>query len=592
MLKILASIGDKINSNAIEKEYQHTVYGIFSFVGFISFYFLNSKHNPGSYENVAIRLIAVALSLLLLLRGFWPQTCKKYLPIFWNVTLLYNLPFFCTFMLLKNNWDLQWQMNELMALTVLTILTDVITLSIIAPLGVFFASLLYYFTTENPTFPPNILGIILNYLTVFIFCALFTFKKDMFFQERLKFHNKIQELNDSLEQKIKDRTLELEEALAAKTEFLNNMSHEIRTPIQGFTVLSEGLVAHWNSFTEVKKLNLASQVATNARRLASLVANLLDLSKFNASKMIMDFREISLNDLILSIISECKELYLDNKKIEINFDEYNEAVIQADENRLSQVLRNLLVNAIKFTPENGKIDISLKKTTLNNNRALHFIISDSGMGVPEDEIEDIFEPFVQSSLTKTKAGGTGLGLSICKQIIKAHRGKIWAKNNRNAMGASFHFVIPCDSEKNIGTSVDHAASVDAVNNKGTILMIDDEDVCLSSMELLVLNTSYSLVKSRGGAAGLAYLKANANKVDVVLLDLMMPDIYGLTILEEIRKDPALADIPVILQSGTSDQVEIQKAYAIGISSFISKPYEKEVVIEEISKALQMRSTSP
>ncbi len=122
-------------------------------------------------------------------------------------------------------------------------------------------------------------------------------------------------------------------------------------------------------------------------------------------------------------------------------------------------------------------------------------------------------------------------------------------------------------------------------------MIDDEEICLSSMELLILNTQYSLVKSNGGASGLAYLKENFDKIDLVLLDLMMPDIYGLVILKEIRNDPNLSKIPVILQSGTSDQIEIQKAYAMGISSFIRKPYQRDVVIEAINKAMQEKANS-
>lgn len=579
ILNFIQLINQRVNYSAKEREYQHVLYGIFSFIGFISFYFFNAKVNPDNYENFAIRSTAAILAFLLIIKDFWPKSLKIYLPTFWNITLLYNLPFFFTFMLLKNDWSPQWQMNELMALTILTILTDLITLSILAPLGISIAWILYYTTTDYPAFPDNVSGIITSYITILIFCALFTFKKDMFFQERLKLHNKIQELNNSLEEKVKTRTIELEKALAAKTEFLNNMSHEIRTPIQGFTSLSEGLVEHWKSFTEDKRISLAQQVSSSAQRLGSLVGGLLDLSKFNANKMVMEYHEMDLNEEIKAMIRECKDLYLNGKNIQIYFDNPSETIIQGDNNRLAQVLRNLFANAIKFTPENGTISISLKRIKLNTTESVHFTIKDSGIGIPADETESIFDAFTQSSITKTKAGGTGLGLSICKEIISSHKGKIWAENNKD-IGSSLHFIIPISQSSN--KTLQNTLPPTTAN----ILMIDDEDICLSSMELLILNTPYTLVKSDGGISGLEYIKNNHNNIDVILLDLMMPDIYGLTLLEEMKKNPETAKIPVILQSGTSDQIEIQKAYTLGISSFISKPYKKDIVLKVIEQAIK------
>jgi two-component system sensor histidine kinase ChiS len=321
-------------------------------------------------------------------------------------------------------------------------------------------------------------------------------------------------------------------------------------------------------------------VSISAKRLASLVGGLLDLSKFNANKMIMDFNEMDLNEDIQNMISECNDLYLNEKNIQIYFNNPSKTIIQGDKNRLTQVLRNLFANAIKFTPDDGTINISLKNTKLNDKAAIHFTIKDSGIGIPPKEMDSIFTPFTQSSLTKTKAGGTGLGLSICKQIITSHNGKIWAENNED-IGASLHFIIPISQSSEDKTS-QNTSSLTSAN----ILMIDDEDICLSSMELLILNTPYTFIKTDGGISGLDYIKQNYNNIDVILLDLMMPDIYGLTILEEIKKDPKLAKIPVILQSGTSDQIEIQKAYNMGISSFISKPYKKDIVLKAIETAIK------
>ena len=222
---------------------------------------------------------------------------------------------------------------------------------------------------------------------------------------------------------------------------LNNMSHEVRTPILGFTVISEGLVEHWNDFEDSRRYKYVEEIASNAKRLQNLLCNLLDMSKISADKMVMDFKEIELNHQVKEVIEECKSLYLGKKQIEIAHLFNGEVNIMADAERIRQVLRNLFFNAIKFTPDGGKIESDIM---IKDDQIL-FSIKDTGIGVPEDELLEIFEAFVQSSKTNTKAGGTGLGLSIAKQIISAHNGKIWAENNESK-GSKFSFIIPNKSD--------------------------------------------------------------------------------------------------------------------------------------------------
>ena len=229
----------------------------------------------------------------------------------------------------------------------------------------------------------------------------------------------------------------MQTALAAKTEFLNNMSHEIRTSIQGVSGISEGLDEHWEDLQETKRKELVASIAGSAKRLQSLVGNLLDMSKFTAGKMILSLHKMSLNEAIKDMIFECKTLYTNGKNIEFKFDDDIICSIVADKERLAQVLRNLFVNAIKFSPDQSSITAILRETQ----NGVMFSIKDEGIGVPEDELSHIFKPFNQSSRTKTKAGGTGLGLSICDEIIKLHNGRIWAVNNTDR-GATFSFVIP------------------------------------------------------------------------------------------------------------------------------------------------------
>lgn len=287
--------------------------------------------------------------------------------------------------------------------------------------------------------------------------------------EIIKAHDEIKLFNQSLEEKVEARTKELETALLAKTEFLNNISHEVRTPIQGVTAISEGLVDHWSSFDDETKYNYAKQVANNAKRLFSLVDNILDLSRWSLGKIILDKQQVDLVELIWEMIDECQALYLaDKPKIILIFNhsrknsippstnkdqsvniivedlkanypsiKYSNYSVELDPTKIKQVLRNLLANAIKFSND-GSITINLKQASDNQ---LQLVIIDQGVGIPEEELIDIFLPFYQSSRTKTRAGGTGLGLTICDQIIKAHRGKIWASNNQEG-GTSFNILIP------------------------------------------------------------------------------------------------------------------------------------------------------
>ena len=208
---------------------------------------------------------------------------------------------------------------------------------------------------------------------------------------------------------------------------------------------------------------------------------------------------------------------------------------------------------------------------------VHIEVTDQGIGIPPGEELLIFQPFVQSSSTKTKAGGTGLGLAICHDIISAHHGRIWATNNPGG-GVTFSVTIPTDSSSKPSEQL---PSTPAAN----ILLIDDEEACLMSMDLLLYGSNYILHKANGGVAGLEFLRTHPGQIDVILLDLMMPDIYGLNLLADLKHDQSHMHIPVILQSGTSDEAEIKKAFVMGVAGFIRKPYDKPTILAEIAKVL-------
>jgi PAS domain S-box-containing protein len=232
-----------------------------------------------------------------------------------------------------------------------------------------------------------------------------------------------------------------ETANKAKSEFLSNISHELRTPLQGINGYSNLAVKRFKTTKKAMLLDYFKEISSSGRRLLVLLNDLLDLSKLESGKMDYCFEEINLSLLVSKAIIETGALTKErNMSIDFKVPDFNDTV-EIDQKKIAQVIGNLLTNTIKFSKHNGIIRIKLSK----KEKGLNFGIIDDGVGIPDDELETIFDKFVQSSKTNTGAGGTGLGLAICKEIINAHNGKIWAENNQEG-GSTFNFMLPFKQE--------------------------------------------------------------------------------------------------------------------------------------------------
>ncbi len=228
-----------------------------------------------------------------------------------------------------------------------------------------------------------------------------------------------------------------EEANLAKSQFLAQMSHELRTPMQGILGYSKLGIENFKNLANNKVQDYFSQIHSSGTRLLVLLNDLLDLSKLESGKMDYDFQLVKLTYLVNIVLSEFATV-IKEEGIDLVFEKptfSDKTLIDAE--KMVQVIRNLLSNAIKFSPSPGVIRIKIEKT----DKDLEFFIIDNGIGVPEEELENIFDKFVQSKKKPTNNGGTGLGLAISQQIIEAHQGKIWAKNNSDG-GSTFRFTIP------------------------------------------------------------------------------------------------------------------------------------------------------
>lgn len=242
----------------------------------------------------------------------------------------------------------------------------------------------------------------------------------------------------------KDKEIsDIQKLLDSKNAMLADIVHEMRSPVHGISSLSEALLRHWHQIQDEQQVKSINSIHRASSRISKLINELLDLAKFDAGKMILNFEKVNFVSVIEEVNKECMELYLFDKKVDIVFDNQIgvEAFINCDRNKISQLFVNLITNAAKFAPI-GTVTIQLSVIDTEGRDYYKCSIIDEGAGITSTDLENIFEPFVRgSSILTNRVSGSGLGLAICKRIIEAHDGKIWAENNLDK-GARFNFTIP------------------------------------------------------------------------------------------------------------------------------------------------------
>ncbi len=256
-------------------------------------------------------------------------------------------------------------------------------------------------------------------------------KQEKEYQQRLE-NEVITRTNEAVQAKVK-----AEKANQAKSEFLANMSHELRTPMHGILSFSKFGLDRIGKIDNKKIYQYFFDIKMCGERLLLLLNGLLDLSKLEQKRVEYKFENMSLESIVKAVISEFSGLALD-KNITITYkNDARDDSVFIDAERIRQVVGNLLFNAIKFSNPGQDVEVRIKE----EGGGLDCAIVDYGVGIPDDELISIFDPFVQSTITKNGAGGTGLGLSIARNIIQDHQGRIWAEPSLK-QGAVFHFFLP------------------------------------------------------------------------------------------------------------------------------------------------------
>jgi Na+/proline symporter/signal transduction histidine kinase/CheY-like chemotaxis protein len=536
---------------------QYTAFGVLLLMTYFLPIFSDTNPDMEQYLlTTSIKIISACLSFGLIMHFHWPEKLRPYLPIYWYVTLMFTLPFANLTLLFTQGPSTSWLISTTVSLFILVLVVDWASFTVILLLGIISAYSFCVLSGCKLAAMELPIGTVFEFSYIYIFTILIG---AIFSRNKEFIHRQVVGL---LESKVSERTSELTRALAIRKEVMNNVSHEIRIPIHGVINMSQEVVDQWDRIDSEKKKMYIQKVADSGNRLMSMVSNLLDLSQAEAGKMQLSLKKHDLGNLIYKVVKEFDQFKESGIKIKIPAK--LRAMAEFDKERMVQVIQNLISNAIRYGKKN--IEISLSNT---ENSQLQFAISDHGVGVPEDQLHTIFQPFEQSTATKTGAGGTGLGLAICRDMIEAHKGKIWVENNEGE-GAVFKFTIPYSQDEDL---IDKPALKKKTLN---IMIIDDEETVRMSGSLIIESMGHKVVTMDGGTSALEYLNSGGSeKIDLILLDLMMPDMYGLNVLERLKGNNKLRDIRVVLQTGSEDRKEIDKAYQLGIIAHLHKPYGKK-----------------
>ncbi|MBL0049962.1 MAG: response regulator [Bacteroidetes bacterium] len=413
-------------------------------------------------------------------------------------------------------------------------------------------------------------------------------------EKQLESANRISELNIN---RLHKTLLELdkakkiaEESVRIKQEFLANMSHEIRTPMNaiiGFASLLE------KSNLNNEQSDYLSAIKTSGDNLLVIINDILDFSKIDAGMMSIENTQFDIDIAINNVINQFQpKIQEKNLLLKTSFNFKRNLNLIGDQVRLHQVLSNLISNAIKFTDKGGiTISVNQKKET-SKFLILEFIVSDTGIGIPNDKTETIFESFTQASPETTrKYGGTGLGLAIVKKLLELQNGAIHLKSHLN-VGTTFTFTIPY-LKTNLSDLSNKKEKLTTVQSLSGLTVLVAEDNLLNQKLVVKLLEDLNCVVDVAQNGFEAVDKVKSDKYDLVFMDIQMPEMDGLQATKIIRTQ-LQNNVPIIALTAHTFKDEEDKCRESGMNDFLSKPFTVnalyKIITSTIDKGLLKRLT--
>ena len=388
--------------------------------------------------------------------------------------------------------------------------------------------------------------------------------------------NKIKNINVEL----KNAKNKAEEHDRLKSAFLHNMSHEIRTPLNGLIGFSD-LLSDDENLEADKKKEYIQIIRSSGEQLIRIIDDLIDISQIETGQVSLIEEEFNLNPLLDNAFLLIKKQIKDKKKpIQLKLFKglkNNEDAITADKTRLLQVILNLLSNSVKYTKK-GSIEIGYR---VKDNH-VEFYVNDTGIGIPEESHEVIFERFRQAYDDSSHLyGGTGLGLAISKGLIKMMNGTI-SMTSKPGTGSTFKFSIPYNQGYSEKKPDNQKASL-PVNSHKTILIAEDVQESFELLKEYLKGYDIKILHAMDGLEAVE-LALNQENPDLILMDIRMPEMSGITALKEIKK--IKPELPVIIQTAYAMQIEKDECFKAGCDDYLTKPIDKASFFTILNKYLK------
>lgn len=381
---------------------------------------------------------------------------------------------------------------------------------------------------------------------------------------------------------------ELAQATQLKDEFLASMSHELRTPLNAILGMSEGLLDEiYGSLNERQRKSLAV-IERSGKHLLELINDILDLAKIESGMLNIQVSSSAVKNLCDSSLSFVQQLAT-TKSIQITTHiPSNIGEIQVDDRRIRQALINLLSNAVKFTGEGGQVTLEVKPEP--KTQSICFSVIDTGIGISPDNLKKLFQSFVQidSSLNR-QYSGTGLGLALVKRIVELHNGSISVKSE---VGRGSCFTIRLPLKVGIASPApvkQSAADCDFVSlkpstllpNAPLILIAEDNEENTAVFLDFLSNQGYQLITAKDGFQAVEFAKSHHPQL--ILMDIQMPRMDGLTAIDQIRKEAALAEVPIIALTALAMPGDREKCLATGATQYMTKPVKLKELVQVVQQ---------
>ncbi|HET6822016.1 MAG TPA: PAS domain S-box protein [Anaerolineales bacterium] len=417
--------------------------------------------------------------------------------------------------------------------------------------------------------------------------------------ERKQMEIALQAERNQLVQRVEERTADLSRAnsnlaraLRVKDEFLANMSHELRTPLNAILGLSESLGEQIAGPLNEKQQKYISTISESGHHLLSLINDILDLAKIDAGQITLDINKVDIHSVCQASLRMVKQLaQKKNQEVSLQIDP-GLGLMWADERRLKQMIVNLLGNAVKFTPESGKLGLEVRGNEEANQVAI--TVWDNGIGIKQTDLQRLFQPFVQldSGLAR-EATGTGLGLALVAQMARLHGGSVSASSEAGK-GSRFTILLPwepalaMDSASRMRITGKFRAMQFEEENKPTILLVEDtKEVVMMIKDYLEL-TGYKVFTAQDGTDGI--VQARHVKPDLILMDVQMPGMDGFEATRKLRSDPIFRNTPIIALTALAMPHDRERCLEAGMDEYMSKPVNLKALVKIIQSFLFERQS--